>query len=697
VTQPVINTTPSPSSISLGSSFADTATVSGGNSPTGTVSFTVYSDAACSSVVFTSSNVALVAGSATSASYTPTATGTFYIAAVYNGDSKNNSVTSTCNKESVVVTKPAPATPTISTTPSPSSITLGNSFADTATVSGGNSPTGTVSFTVYSDAACSNVVFTSSNVGLVAGSATSASYTPTATGTFYIAAVYNGDTNNSSVTSTCNKESVIVSKPAPSTPLINTTPSPSAVSLGNSFADTATVSGGNSPTGTVSFTVYSNSACSSVVFTSSNVALVAGSATSASYTPTATGTFYIAATYNGDANNNSVTSTCNNESVVVTQPVINTTPSPSSITLGDNFADTATVSGGSSPTGTVSFTIYSDAACSNVVFTSPNIGLVAGSATSASYTPSATGTFYIAATYNGDANNNAVTSPCSAESVVVTAPGCTANCGGGGGGPPPSASLSTVPNVAGSSATDTATVKGTAGTPTGTVTFILYSGAVGSGTIDSSFAADTVTLNGSGSATSASTGTLAFGSYYFLVTYAGDATYGAITPGTPEPFTINPDLSTIPTVTGTTAIDTATVTGTLGTPTGTVTFTLYSGSPGHGTQVASFTPQTVTLSGGTAASTSTGSLTSGDYYFMVSYSGDATYAAITPGLPEPFTIIATNPSKPPKYKIPTSAPQTGAGGMAGVTFNGGLLAMGSLLLLAGLSAIALMLRRRRTA
>jgi hypothetical protein len=183
-----------------------------------------------------------------------------------------------------------------------------------------------------------------------------------------------------------------------------------------------------------------------------------------------------------------------------------------------------------------------------------------------------------------------------------------------------------------------------------------------------------------------------------VATYSGSAGNSAIT-GTPEPFTINPDLSTTPTVTGTSATDTATVTGTLGTPTGTVTFTLYSGTPGSGTAVATFAPETVTLVNGTATSTATGTLSAGSYYFQVSYSGDSNYAAVTPGNPEPFTIIATNPSKPtgPVYKIPTKAPQTGAGGMAGVTHNGGLLVLGGLMLLAGLSALALMLRRRRTA
>jgi hypothetical protein len=251
--------------------------------------------------------------------------------------------------------------------------------------------------------------------------------------------------------------------------------------------------------------------------------------------------------------------------------------------------------------------------------------------------------------------------------------------------------------VNGAAAVDNATVTGTGPTPTGTVTFVLYRGTVGSGTIVTSFASDTVTLNGSGVATSASTGTLSGGSYYFLVTYSGDSNYPAITIASPEPFGIDPTLSTTPTVSGSSATDAATVTGTKGTPTGSVTFTLYSGAPGSGTLVASFAPETVTLVNGTASSTDTGTLAPGDYYFSVTYSGDGAYSAIATGTPEPFTIIVTSPPAVPAYKIPTSAPQTGAGGMASTTFNGGLLALGSLMLLAGFAALALMLRRRSNA
>ncbi|MGD0056166.1 MAG: hypothetical protein ABSC34_12115, partial [Acidimicrobiales bacterium] len=59
------------------------------------------------------------------------------------------------------------------------------------------------------------------------------------------------------------------------------------------------------------------------------------------------------------------------------------------------------------------------------------------------------------------------------------------------------------------------------------------------------------------------------------------------------------------------------------------------------------------------------------------------------------TSIPTSPSKPPPVKIPTSAPQTGEGGAASVSYNDALVAAGLTLVLLGGAALGIMLRRRR--
>jgi YVTN family beta-propeller protein len=100
-------------------------------------------------------------------------------------------------------------------------------------------------------------------------------------------------------------------------------------------------------------------------------------------------------------------------------PTIATQASPGNL-LGAPVRDTATVSGGASPTGSVTFQLFSDANCATQVFTSTNT-LGAGTATSDTFTPTAPGTYRFIASYSGDANNNAVSGPCGAanESVVI--------------------------------------------------------------------------------------------------------------------------------------------------------------------------------------------------------------------------------------------------------------------------------------
>ena len=702
---PGLNTVPSsgasPSSIGLGQSFTDTATLTGAHSPTGSITFDVYNNANCTgTVLFTSTN-GLSGNSATSGSYTPPSAGSYYIAASYPGDGNNNSASSACSNEVVTVGKGTPSVTTALLTSSLSPY-VGLYDDDVATVSGGHSPNGYVTFNIYTTNNCSGAIWNTSTNSLSGTSpngptAQSNSFGPFTPGvTYYFDATYNGDPNNSSASSPCASEPVTVTKTSPG---MYTTLSGTSVNLGGSFSDSATLTSAVSPTGSVTFNVYTSNACSGTPLFTSTGTLSGLSAPSGSFGPLNTaGTYYVAASYPGDANNGPASSPCTAEVVTVTKtsPGMFTTLSGTSVNLGGSFSDSATLTGALSPTGSVTFNVYTSNACSGTpLFTAT--GTLSGlTAQSGTFGPLSTvGSYYVAASYPGDTNNGPASSPCTAEVVTVTAPSCTSGCGGGGGGPP-TASLATTPSVTGLSATDSATVTGTGGTPTGSVTFTLYSGTSPSGTLVTAYAADTVTLNGSGTATSVSTGPLTPGSYYFLVTYSGDSNYAKITPGTAEPFSINPNVATTPAVTGSSATDTANVTGTLGTPTGTVTFVLYSGSPGSGTLVAGFAPETVTLVNGSATSTSTGSLAAGNYYFEVSYSGDSNYPAITPGSPEPFTIIVTSPPTP-VYKIPTSAPQTGAGGMARVTFDGGLLALGSLMLLAGLSAMALMLRRRRNA
>jgi hypothetical protein len=91
--------------------------------------------------------------------------------------------------------------------------------------------------------------------------------------------------------------------------------------------------------------------------------------------------------------------------------------------VGTPVTDTATVTG-QTPTGMVTFTLYGpdDATCATApVFTSPAAALAGnGTATSASFAPTAPGVYRWRAAYSGDVNNNPLTAPCNAANESVT-------------------------------------------------------------------------------------------------------------------------------------------------------------------------------------------------------------------------------------------------------------------------------------
>jgi hypothetical protein len=71
------------------------------------------------------------------------------------------------------------------------------------------------------------------------------------------------------------------------------------------------------------------------------------------------GTYYWQADYSGDANNGAASSACNLETVTVSKniPVI-TTNASGSLQLGTAISYVAHLSGGFSPTGSITFNLY---------------------------------------------------------------------------------------------------------------------------------------------------------------------------------------------------------------------------------------------------------------------------------------------------------------------------------------------------
>ncbi|WP_432920972.1 choice-of-anchor P family protein [Microbispora sp. CA-135349] len=208
------------------------------------------------------------------------------------------------------------------------------------------------------------------------------------------------------------------------TPSIATTPSGQAPAGGN-ISDTATLTGGYHPTGTVTFKLFApgDTDCATPIETRTGTVSGSGTAASGNIAAGGVGTYRWVASYSGDDANNPVTSPCGDEEVEVVKatPGIATTPS-GSVPAGGAVSDTATVSGGFHPTGNVTFKLYApgDTDCTTPIGTRTDDLSGSGTAASGNVTIGAAGTYRWTATYSGDANNNSVTSPCSDEQVTVT-------------------------------------------------------------------------------------------------------------------------------------------------------------------------------------------------------------------------------------------------------------------------------------
>ena len=109
------------------------------------------------------------------------------------------------------------------------------------------------------------------------------------------------------------------------------------------------------------------------------------------------------------------------DEVVKASPEIST--SATNATAGGTIQDTATLSGGTSPTGTITFQLFSDAACENQVGQDDVVTVNGnGDYTSAAVTVNAAGSYFWIASYSGDANNDPVSGSCgdAGETSVVS-------------------------------------------------------------------------------------------------------------------------------------------------------------------------------------------------------------------------------------------------------------------------------------
>lgn len=425
---PALTTTPNRTTAALGSgtTLTDSAVLSGGNNPTGTITFTLAAPGG--SAVDT--EMVPVNGNGTYS--TPVgfsigagaAAGTYQWDASYSGDSNNADVTDNSDPgEQVVV---SPASPALTTTPSPTSAMLGpapTTLTDSATLSGGSAPTGTITFTLVANSGPvvdTETVTVNGNGTYTTPTGFTLPTTGTAAGTYQWNATYSGDGNNNAFSDTGSpSERVVVS---PASPTLTTTPNPTTATAGSgaTLKDSAVLSGGAAPTGTITFLLVR--AGGTVVDT--ETVAVNGNGTYTTPTGFTLSATAVAAgyqwdvTYSGDADNLTVTDANNPTELVIVSPaitVLTTTPSPTAVTLAtqpSTLNDSAVLSGGSAPTGTITFTLFVNGGASPVdtetVSVNGNGTYTTPTGFTLPTTAAAVGTYQWDASYSGDSVNAAI-------------------------------------------------------------------------------------------------------------------------------------------------------------------------------------------------------------------------------------------------------------------------------------------------
>ena len=332
----------------------------------------------------------------------------------------------------------------------------------------------------------------------------------------------------------------------------------------------------------------------------------------------------------GNANPGSITISGNNAvtatfSAGLSSPTISTFFTPATPGVGGTVHDSATLTGATATAGgSVTYTLKSGVSPGGTILGTDTVSVTNGVVpNSKEFSITSTGQYYFIAVYGGDTNNNPATS--SPEPFTVSSTSATTTT-----------ALSSSSITLGETVTDTVTVTGSVGTPTGTVDFQVST----DGSTFAKFGA-TKTL-ASGSATSDAYMPLAAGTYYFRAVYSGDSAYSSsrslddveqltVNKATPTTTTLlSPSSITL----GESVTDTVTVTGLGGSfpvPTGNVqfywstdhiTWTLYDTKTLPTVQSASYTP-----------------LSAVNHWFKAFYNGDSNYIGSESGeTDEPLTV-----------------------------------------------------------
>jgi hypothetical protein len=310
--------------------------------------------------------------------------------------------------------------PSIATTLSATTVSIGDPVHDSATLTGATADAGgTVTYTVYSDSSCTQNARDAGTKTVTNGVVPDSNpISFSAAGTFYWQAVYSGDANNNGATSDRKSEQLVVK----THPSITTTLSATTANVGDTVHDSATLSGATADAGgTVTYTVYSDSSCTKNPQDAGTKTVTNGTVPDSNgITFNTAGTFYWQAVYSGDANNNGATSDRKSEQLVVN-------PNNPSISTAQNLIpnDDATIRGATSNAGgSITFNLFSpsDATCSGTPALTQTVNVSGNgtySTTNTTFIAKAEGTWRWHVDYSGDNNNKGTSSACGVESFTI--------------------------------------------------------------------------------------------------------------------------------------------------------------------------------------------------------------------------------------------------------------------------------------
>lgn len=340
-----ISTVASPSAAAPGAKLQDTATLMDTSTLTGTGSilFRLYApDTFCAVLLYTETVADVTSDGplGTTVGYNANVAGTYEWTATFSGDANNTPAATQCGDEPVVIT----AHPSISTTAEPDSGPVGTTLNDTATLSGAAdlNGSGSVSIELYGpgDPGCTDPLLNDTFILVTSDGPFETlifadQFVATVPGIYQWTASFSGDGNNAAVSTACGDEPVAVG----GNPTMTATAAPAATTTGSRLQDSALLASTESlqGTGSITFNLYGpgDTTCATIIHTETVTGIASDGpfGTSAGFVATLAGTYNWTASFTGDADNASATSSCGADPVVVTKsPSSQITPTSATCT-----------------------------------------------------------------------------------------------------------------------------------------------------------------------------------------------------------------------------------------------------------------------------------------------------------------------------------------------------------------------------